>query len=97
MELLFVAILMGLMAAGHHGSAAVAGGVAHLLETQRADGSWDDPHWTGTGFPGVFYLRYHLYDDYFPVSALATYRRLELDGGRFSPLRGAAGPIHPTR
>jgi squalene-hopene/tetraprenyl-beta-curcumene cyclase len=89
--------LMGLMAAGHHDSAAVAGGVAHLLETQRSDGSWDDPHWTGTGFPGVFYLRYHLYDDYFPVSALATYRRLELDGGRFSPLRGAAGPVHPTR
>ncbi|HSM36900.1 MAG TPA: squalene--hopene cyclase [Longimicrobiales bacterium] len=89
--------LMGLMAAGHHGSAAVAGGVAHLLETQRPDGSWDDPHWTGTGFPGVFYLRYHLYDDYFPVSALATYRRLELNGGRFSPLRRAAPPVHLSR
>jgi squalene-hopene/tetraprenyl-beta-curcumene cyclase len=89
--------LMGLMAAGHHRSGSVARGVAYLLDTQRPDGSWDDPHWTGTGFPGVFYLRYHLYDDYFPVTALAAYRRLDLDGGRFSPLRGAAGSVHLSR
>jgi len=89
--------LMGLMAAGRHGSRAVSRGVSYLLDTQRPDGSWDDPHWTGTGFPGVFYLRYHLYDDYFPVSALAAYRRLAREGGRFTPLRGAAAPVHPTR
>jgi squalene-hopene/tetraprenyl-beta-curcumene cyclase len=89
--------LMGLMAAGHHRSGSVARGVAYLLDTQRPDGSWDDPHWTGTGFPGVFYLRYHLYDDYFPVTALAAYRRLDLDGGRVSPLRGAAGSVHLSR
>ncbi|MEN8375868.1 MAG: squalene--hopene cyclase [Gemmatimonadota bacterium] len=88
--------LMGLMAAGRNGSEAVTRGVAHLLQTQRADGSWDDPHWTGTGFPGVFYLRYHLYDDYFPVSALATYRRVAGLGGRFEPLSRAAAPVHST-
>ena len=46
----------------------------YLLSTQREDGVWDDPNWTGTGFPTVFYLRYHYYDHYFPLQALATYR-----------------------
>jgi squalene-hopene/tetraprenyl-beta-curcumene cyclase len=41
--------------------------------TSAAIGSWYDEHWTGTGFPKVFYLRYHLYACYFPLQALATY------------------------
>ena len=41
-----------------------------LVETQQPSGGWDEPHFTGTGFPGDFYLRYHLYRDVFPVMAL---------------------------
>ncbi|RMH21996.1 MAG: squalene--hopene cyclase [Gemmatimonadetes bacterium] len=66
--------LLGLVAAGRGESEAVRRGVAYLLDTQRDDGTWDDPHWTGTGFPRVFYLRYHMYDDYFPLLALARCR-----------------------
>jgi squalene-hopene/tetraprenyl-beta-curcumene cyclase len=46
-----------------------------LLDTQRPDGRWDEPEFTGTGFPRVFYLRYHLYPVYFPLLALGVYRR----------------------
>lgn len=66
--------LLALHAAGHDDAPAVGRGLRYLLRTQRPDGSWDDPYWTGTGFPRVFYLRYHLYDDYFPLLALAEYR-----------------------
>ena len=52
-------------------------GVKYLLATQRADGSWDDPLWNGTGFPRVFYLKYHLYPKYFPLWALGVYRRAQ--------------------
>ncbi len=51
-------------------------GVAFLHERQREDGSWYDRDWTGVGFPRVFYLRYHGYAQYFPLEALAAYRRL---------------------
>ena len=70
--------LMGLLAAGGLGdaqaSAAIRRGVVRLLTTQRPDGSWYDENWTGTGFPKVFYLRYHLYACYFPLEALARFR-----------------------
>jgi len=65
--------LMGLLAAGCRDSGSVRRGLDYLLRTQREDGSWEDEYWTGTGFPEVFYLRYHLYDDYFPLLALAAY------------------------
>jgi squalene-hopene/tetraprenyl-beta-curcumene cyclase len=52
-------------------------GVEFLLGTQKPDGSWDEEHFTGTGFPGVFYLRYHLYRVYFPLFALAYYRNIK--------------------
>jgi squalene-hopene/tetraprenyl-beta-curcumene cyclase len=45
------------------------------METQRADGGWDEELSTGTGFPRVFYLQYHLYRNSFPVLALAAYRK----------------------
>jgi squalene-hopene/tetraprenyl-beta-curcumene cyclase len=63
--------LLGLVAAGHPRSVAVARGVEYLLQRQRADGTWHEPEFTGTGFPQVFYLRYHYYPIYFPLLALA--------------------------
>jgi squalene-hopene/tetraprenyl-beta-curcumene cyclase len=67
--------VMGLLAAGDTRSESVQRGVLHLLQTQRPDGSWDEEQYTGTGFPRVFYLAYHLYRDYFPLIALSTYAR----------------------
>ena len=54
---------------------AIERGVAFLLRTQRSDGTWDEPEFTGTGFPGHFYLRYHQYRLHFPLSALGRYAR----------------------
>ena len=67
--------LLALLAAGRHGSRAVERGVAWLAATQRPDGSWDEPQFTGTGFPGDFYINYHLYRIVFPVMALGRYVR----------------------
>ena len=71
--------LLGLLAAGEQASASVERGIGFLIDRQRADGGWDEREWTGTGFPEVFYLKYHYYPIYFPLLALAVYRR-ELDG-----------------
>ena len=65
--------LMGLINAGDARSPEVQRGLAYLVRTQRADGSWDEPWFTGTGFPRVFYLRYHLYCHYFPLWAMGQY------------------------
>jgi squalene-hopene/tetraprenyl-beta-curcumene cyclase len=71
--------LMGLMATDDITSESVQRGLDYLLRTQHEDGSWDEPWFTGTGFPKVFYLKYHLYCKYFPVFALGMYaRQLEL-------------------
>jgi squalene-hopene/tetraprenyl-beta-curcumene cyclase len=71
--------IMGLLAAGDTRSESVARGIAYLLKTQRKDGSWDEAWYTGTGFPRVFYLMYHLYRHYFPLIALTTYKKLIMD------------------
>ena len=68
--------LMGLMAAGRGETPAVVRGVSYLLTTQRANGTWEETACTGTGFPGVYYLAYGLYRDYFPVMALGLFQRL---------------------
>jgi squalene-hopene/tetraprenyl-beta-curcumene cyclase len=68
--------ILGLLAAGDTRSDCVARGIAHLMRTQRSDGSWDEKFDTGTGFPRVFYLIYHLYRQYFPLLALTTYAKV---------------------
>jgi squalene-hopene/tetraprenyl-beta-curcumene cyclase len=68
--------VMGLMAANDTRSDCVARGIAYLLRTQKKDGSWDEPYYTGTGFPRVFYLMYHMYRQYFPMIALTTYNKV---------------------
>ncbi|MFD7921146.1 squalene--hopene cyclase [Streptomyces sp. NPDC059740] len=65
--------LMALLAAGERGSRAVERGVRWLVETQKADGSWDEPYFTGTGFPWDFSINYHLYRQVFPLTALGRY------------------------
>jgi squalene-hopene/tetraprenyl-beta-curcumene cyclase len=67
--------LLALLAAGESHSAAVEHGIRWLARTQREDGTWDEPQFTGTGFPCDFYLNYHLYRLAFPVSALGRYVR----------------------
>jgi squalene-hopene/tetraprenyl-beta-curcumene cyclase len=68
--------ILGLLASGDTGSPALTRAVKYLLDTQRPDGEWDETHATGTGFPNVFYLRYTLYRDYFPLMALTQAQRI---------------------
>ncbi len=64
------------MAAGEVNHPAVANGVRYLMRNQNGEGLWDEERFTATGFPRVFYLRYHGYRRYFPLWALARYRNL---------------------
>jgi squalene-hopene/tetraprenyl-beta-curcumene cyclase len=85
--------LLALLAAGEHrehrerseqgqpGSTAIERGIRWLAQTQRPDGSWDEPQYTGTGFPGDFYINYHLYRLAFPLSALGRYVAAHTSGG----------------
>ena len=66
--------LLALMAAGESHSPEVAAGVEYLLRTQGSDGFWNDRYFNAPGFPRVFYLKYHGYDRFFPLWALARYR-----------------------
>jgi squalene-hopene/tetraprenyl-beta-curcumene cyclase len=65
--------LLALLAAGEGAGPAVEAGIRWLCEHQRPDGTWDEPQFTGTGFPRDFYINYHLYRLVFPVSALGRY------------------------
>ena len=67
--------LLALVAAGHAKSPETGRAAAFLMTTQQSDGAWDEPHHTGTGFPGHFYIRYHGYRFYFPLLALARYSK----------------------
>jgi squalene-hopene/tetraprenyl-beta-curcumene cyclase len=66
--------LLGLFATGDYETGSVQFGIRYLLDAQKADGSWSEEFFTGTGFPSVFYLKYHLYPQYFPLMALAKYQ-----------------------
>jgi squalene-hopene/tetraprenyl-beta-curcumene cyclase len=68
--------VLGLMASGDTKAPAVARGIEYLMKTQGADGFWNEERYTATGFPRVFYLRYHGYRRYFPLWAMARYRNL---------------------
>jgi len=76
--------LMGLTAAGLADHPAVCRGIRYLLDRQESDGSWQESEFTGTGFPLVFYLRYHAYPIYFPLLALG--RWLSTVGSRLARL-----------
>ncbi|HEX3710198.1 MAG TPA: squalene--hopene cyclase [Pseudolabrys sp.] len=68
--------MLALMATGDVDHPALARGVDYLARTQGSDGFWAEPRYTATGFPRVFYLRYHGYAKFFPLTALARYRDL---------------------
>jgi len=65
--------VMGICACGDLDRPSLQRGLRYLLATQQPDGSWDEPQTTGTGFPRVFYLKYDMYRQNFPLLALATY------------------------
>lgn len=84
--------LIGLLAAGRADSHAVRAGIDYLVRTQQTDGNWHEDQFTGTGFPKVFYLKYHMYSLYFPLMALARYqtemkpeRKLETRNQKLEP------------
>jgi squalene-hopene/tetraprenyl-beta-curcumene cyclase len=82
--------ILGLLAGGDTTSESVSKGIEYLIAAQRADGGWDEALATGTGFPRVFYLSYHLYRDSFPVLALAEFQRAKAVEGGWQPV-GAPG------
>ena len=77
--------VLGLMAAGEADGVAVRRGIEYLLDTPRDDGAWREEHYNAVGFPRVFYLKYHGYSAYFPVWALARYRRLRGGNAKTTP------------
>jgi len=89
--------LLGLIAAGQGDTEALTRGVRHLVATQKPDGTWDEHLATGTGFPNVFYLRYTLYRNYFPLLALTQARRAIEEAERALRLVQDAAPSHPLR
>ncbi|MFN8624933.1 MAG: squalene--hopene cyclase [Candidatus Binatia bacterium] len=80
--------VLGLLAGEPALSPETRRGVDYLLGQQRADGSWDELHFTGTGFPRHFYLRYHMYRNYFPLMALGRFR------ARLAEITGGNGADH---
>jgi len=74
--------LLGLMAAGEVENPVVARGMEYLITAQNKKGLWDEQRYTATGFPRVFYLRYHGYAKFFPLWALARYRNLTKTNSR---------------
>jgi squalene-hopene/tetraprenyl-beta-curcumene cyclase len=73
--------LLGLLASGDASSLSVESGIGYLLGRQTGAGTWEEELATGTGFPGVFYLTYHLYRHSFPLLALGTYVRVKEERG----------------
>jgi squalene-hopene/tetraprenyl-beta-curcumene cyclase len=88
--------LIGLLATSGADDPAVERAVAWLVARQNEDGSWDEDEFTGTGFPCVFYLKYHLYRNSFPLYALARYDNLRKGRTRFAGVRVGADEIRQT-
>ncbi|MCC7412788.1 MAG: squalene--hopene cyclase [Gammaproteobacteria bacterium] len=86
--------LLGLLAVDEVGSETVERGVQYLLRTRNHEGTWNEPEFTGTGFPRVFYLRYHGYCHYFPLWALGAYRRIRHGLPTAQSAMRAAGPVN---
>ena len=78
--------LIGLLAGTDTSDPAIQKAAAYLVEQQNADGSWSEDEFTGTGFPCVFYLKYHLYRNSFPLYALARYRNQAQDARQYCAL-----------
>lgn len=90
--------VMGLIAAGKQSHRAVLQGVRFLLDHWSPEEGWDEPYFTGTGFPRVFYLRYHLYALYFPMMALAKFAALaQHDPPPFRSRVRVVTPADPSR
>jgi squalene-hopene/tetraprenyl-beta-curcumene cyclase len=84
--------VLGLLAGGDTTSESVRRGVEYLVDTQRQDGGWNEELATGTGFPRVFYLQYHLYRDSFPLLAISEFQKVKAAENAFVP---GAGPGPP--
>jgi squalene-hopene/tetraprenyl-beta-curcumene cyclase len=85
--------LIGLLAVLGPGDTAVERAVRWLVEHQNSDGTWDEDEFTGTGFPCVFYLKYHLYRNAFPLYALARYENMDKSRRRFVGIQVSAEEI----
>ena len=85
--------LLGLMAIGETNSESVQRGIHYLMRNQESEGNWKESLYSGTGFPRVFYLRYHGYSHYFPLWALAMYRNLKQGLPTRQELVRDSGPI----
>jgi squalene-hopene/tetraprenyl-beta-curcumene cyclase len=96
--------LIGLLAGADPNDPAIGRAASYLVQQQNADGSWSEDEFTGTGFPSVFYLKYHLYKNSFPVYALARYqnqarRNEEYCAFKFQPsdFRLRSGGLYSTQ
>ena len=92
-----VGIRWAFCACGDLDRPSVQRGLRYLFRTQQADGSWNEPQITGTGFPGVFYLKYDMYRQNFPLLALATYVNYRSGLGHspsYYPLRLTDGVVN---
>jgi squalene-hopene/tetraprenyl-beta-curcumene cyclase len=78
--------LIGLLAGSNTSDPAIHKAAAYLVEQQNADGSWSEDEFTGTGFPSVFYLKYHLYRNSFPLYALARFRNQAQEARQYCAL-----------
>ena len=74
--------LLGLIDAGLETHRAVRRGIQFLIDQQQADGTWHETEFTGTGFPRVFYLRYHMYPMYFPLLVIARWKQSQIPNPR---------------
>jgi squalene-hopene/tetraprenyl-beta-curcumene cyclase len=83
--------LIGLLAGTDVSDPAIGKAVSYLVHRQHEDGSWSEPDFTGTGFPGVFYLKYHLYRNSFPVYALARYSNQSRGAAEYLALKFQPG------